>query len=343
MEYEVTIGIPVYQAVEYIEKTIESALNQIFTSIEYLVIDDGGSDGSIEVVERLKSVHPRGADIRILYHERNCGVGVTRNHILDEARGRYLYFLDSDDLIEPNTISLLVEKIEKFQADVVYGSLDRFDVIKGCLSQASVLPDMALLSEDEMAMYAFANYRTFQISVCNCLMRLDFLRTHQLRFLDTVFWEDLAFTYEMVTKVKRAVLSSAVTYHYLCRPGSLSHYQDRDRLQKEEIMQNISTIDYLKEGCRSLVGHIYLPYLCYNLEMNSFYIVCHILRYAHRIVPRFSHKEMLCIMRHPLTMKEISQFHHKKMINLFLWLLGKLPVCLFVPSVWLMGKLKRAL
>ena len=54
MKYEVTIGIPVYKAIDYIERTMESALNQTFASIEYLIVDDCGNDGTIKVVERLQ-------------------------------------------------------------------------------------------------------------------------------------------------------------------------------------------------------------------------------------------------------------------------------------------------
>ena len=82
MQYEVTIGIPVFRAVDYIEKTLESALCQTFPSIEFLVLDDCGGDGSIELVKRMQSKHPRGKDIRIVYNEKNLGVGVSRNHII---------------------------------------------------------------------------------------------------------------------------------------------------------------------------------------------------------------------------------------------------------------------
>ena len=94
MVYEVTIGIPVYNVKGYIESTMESALNQTYPDIEYLVIDDCSGDGSIDVVELLHEKHPRGKDIRILYNDENLGVGITRNRILDEARGKYLYILD---------------------------------------------------------------------------------------------------------------------------------------------------------------------------------------------------------------------------------------------------------
>ena len=343
IQYVVTIGIPVYRASGYIENTMESALSQTFPDIEYLVIDDCGGDNSIHLVERMQANHPRGKNIRILYNEKNKGVGLTRNRILDEARGQYLYFLDSDDLMEPETIQLLFEKANEYQADVVYGSLDRIDEVNHTSTQSYVLPEKLLLSEDEMATYAFQHYDGFQISACNCLMNLDFLRSHQLRFIDTQFWEDLAFTYEMVTKVRKAVLLSTITYQYLCRSDSLSHYQERERYEKFAIPKNISTINYLKSKCIELKDKDYLPDLCKNLEMNSFYIVCHILRNSHCIFPRFTAQEMQNVLCHPMSFHEIIGFHRLMLTNMLLWLLGRLPVFLFVPSIWMLSKLKKIL
>ena len=343
MPYEVTIGIPVYKAVGYIDKTMESALAQTYQSIEFLVVDDGSADGSIDIVERLQSEHPRGADIRILYNSQNRGVGVTRNRILDEAMGHYLYFLDSDDLIEPDTIQSLVEMAKDSKADIVYASLERIDMVNGCPTKAHVLPDVRLLSDDEMALYAFRNYSTFQISICNCLMNLDFLHSHQLRFIDAVFWEDLAFTYEMVTKVRRAVLTSKITYHYLCRPGSLSHYQDRELLSKSEILENVSVLDYLKDKSQTFLGKSYLPYYCYNLEMNSFYIVCFILKYYQRITPMISYSEMRNVLYHPLGIGNIIRFHHKFIQNMFFLWVSHMPSSISLFFVRLLGKLKKVL
>ena len=185
MQYVVTIGIPVYKVVDYIRNTIESALAQTFQNIEYLIIDDCGEDGSINIIEEMKNSHPRGKDIRIIYHDRNYGVSMSRNQIIDEARGKYLFFLDSDDIIEPYTIQKMVETIEINQAEIVYGSLEKKDLIHNTAPQLFALPNAVLQSEDEMASYAFANYDSFQISVCNCLMDISFLRKNNLRFIDT--------------------------------------------------------------------------------------------------------------------------------------------------------------
>ena len=343
MQYEITIGIPVFRAVDYIEKTMLSALAQTFSSIEYLIIDDGSSDGSIDIVERLRLEHPRGSDIHILYNNRNCGVGVTRNRILDEAKGRYLFFLDSDDLIEPDAIGYLYEKIKKNHVDVAFGSLDRIDLVNNTPAQPYVLPDTCLLNDDEMALYAFKNYSTFQISICNCLMNLEFLRSNNLRFVDAVFWEDLAFNYEMVTKIRRAVLLSKITYHYLCRPGSLSHYQDREQLKKAEILKNVSILSYLKGKSKDMSNKTYLPYYCYNLEMNSFYIVCYILKYYKRIKPVISYSEMSNILSHPLRIMDILRFRHKLLQNLFFGVLSYLPSALTVLVVKLLGMIKKTI
>ena len=343
MNYEVTIGIPVYKAVDYIEKTMESALNQTFESIEYLIVDDCGKDGTIEIVERFQKEHPRGKDIYILYNDSNWGVGMTRNRILDEAQGQYLYFLDSDDLIEPDTIYCLVEKANANRADVVYGSLDRNDLINGCPTQSYILPNVCFLSDDEMALYAFRNYSSFQISICNCLMRLEFLHDSQLRFIDSAFWEDLAFTYEMVTRVRKAVLLSKITYHYLCRSGSLSHYQDREQLDKLEIMKNVLTLDYLKKKSKEYHNKAYFPYFFYNLEMNSFYIVCYILKYYQRIVPTISNSEMHRILWYPVNVWQILRFRHRRLQNLFFWGLSHLPSSLSLFFVRSLGKMKKVI
>ena len=341
MNYEVTIGIPVYKAVDYIEKTMESALNQTFENIEYLVIDDCGDDGTIKVVERFQKEHPRGKDIHILYNKQNLGVGKTRNMILEQAKGEYLFFLDSDDVLEPDAIEKMVGVARQYQADVVYGSWIRVDNVHHSPSQHNYYPDLKFLKPGELAMYAFKNYSSFRVSVCNALFSMGLIKLNQLRFLDTVFWEDLAFTYDLIPKVNKAVLLSDVTYHYVCRPGSLSQYQDREQLDKEEILRNVSTIDYLKIGCKHYVKENYYPFLYYNLEMNSFYIVCYVLKHRYKIKQHITNKDLRSCMYFPIGFSELLLFKKKKTACLTLWLIAHLPSNMFVYIIKCIGKIKH--
>ena len=341
--YKVTIGIPVYQAQEYVRNMMLSALGQTFSDIEFLVVDDMGEDGSLSEIEVLQKQHPRGGNIRIIRNEVHRGVGYTRNRIIDEAQGRYLYFLDSDDMIEPNTIKILYEALQSCKAEVAYASYEVIDKVKHTPTQTYQKPDLKLLKEDELAHFAFKNSSVFHVSVCNCLIDLTFLRSIGLRFIDAMFWEDMAFTYELVTKVSRAVLLSDITYHYICRPGSLSHYQDRAQLQKEEIMKNVSTLNYLKEKCKGLRGKNYLPYLCYNLEMSSFYVVCHVLKHYKRILPPITHQELREVMDFPLRLSEVLCLRKRFSSNLGMWLISHLPISIFVPAMKFAGKLKKVI
>ena len=127
------------------------------------------------------------------------------------------------------------------------------------------------------------------------------------------------------------------------RPGSLSQYQEREHLHKDEITDNISVINYLKGKCKIWKNEVYTPYLCKNLEMNSFYIACHVIKNTHRINPGFSNQEIQDILHHPLSLLNILKFGHLKLMNIALWLLGRMPLFLFLPTIRLLGKLKKAI
>lgn len=342
-QYEVTIGIPVYKSIDFILDTMTSALNQTFPDIEFLIVDDCGQDGTMAIISQIQNSHQRGNDIRILKNESNKGVGYSRNRMIDEARGRYLYFMDSDDTIEPNTIQLLYDTIIQNHVQIAYGSYEIIDGIGNSPIERYQKDALVLKGEDQLAMYAFKNNHIFHVSVCNHLVDLAFLRQSEVRFIDASYWEDMVYTTELVTKISSAVLLPDITYHYYRHSGSLSHYQNRDIYDKKEIMENASVLNFLKAMCLKKKGRKYLPYLCYNIEMTSFYMACHIICNSHRINPMISSVEIRNILRCPISVKEILMFRHKRIPNLLFTLLGIMPIPIFRPSIWVLGKLKKAI
>ena len=99
--------MPIYNVAPYVERALLSALNQTFESIEFLIVDDRGTDNSMEIVRKIVAEHPRGKDVRIIEHPHNIGLGATRNTAIDNAQGEYLFFMDSDDEITPDCIEVL--------------------------------------------------------------------------------------------------------------------------------------------------------------------------------------------------------------------------------------------
>ena len=339
MKYDVTIGIPVYRSKDYIRQTLESALAQSYPSIEYLIVDDCGYDGSLQIIEEFQQNHSRGKDIRIIRHLENQGVSASRNQIIDEAQGAYLYFMDSDDMISDNAIELLMQNVLRYDAEVAFGSYERVNL--SGVKEVYQYPDLQLLHKDELANFAFRKYAGIQTSACNYLVKVSLLRDTYLRFVESDYWEDMVFTYQLVTYVSRAVLLSDITYSYFCRQGSLSHYQARDKISKQEVLQNVKTIDYLKKTAPLLYNKVYYPGYCYNVVMTDFYIACNILKRRNDIMPTISTQEIKAFMAHPTPWNQILHFKQFRIMNVFLFILGIMPVYLCVATIWSVGKLKK--
>ena len=338
MKYDVTIGIPVYKSVSYILRSLMSALNQTYPSIEFLIIDDCGADGSMDIIEQVKAEHHRGSDIHVIKQYRKMGVAASRNLIIDEALGDYLYFMDSDDVIAEYAIDLMMQNLRQYDAEIVFGSNEKIEIT----GERTVYqyPSLQLLGEDELAVFAYRKYAGIQASAWNYLVKTSILRNHHHRFISTDYWEDLVFTFDLVTMIKRAVLLPDITYSYLCRKNSLSHYQTRHQITKEEVMNNIHSIEHLKQTSSLLYNKVYFPDRLYNIMMTDFYIVCNILKRRNQIQPTFSKRELRDVMRPLLTFRETISLKTRKFENLFLYVLGVMPPSISIWIITILGKYK---
>jgi glycosyltransferase involved in cell wall biosynthesis len=202
MAYEVTIGIPVYNVEKYIRLTMDSALAQTFDSIEFLVLDDCGTDSSIDIVREYQQTHARGKDIRIVRQPQNGGIGRARNRIVEEAQGRYLYFLDADDLMISTTISLMMSAVLKYNAEIVMASYQQVELYNDKpQNKLFHFSHLFFSKPDELATYAFSHYGALQANIWNVLLDLNIVRKYHLQFVNTNFWEDMVFKYDLVTYI----------------------------------------------------------------------------------------------------------------------------------------------
>ena len=342
MKYEVTIGIPVFHAVKYISDTLCSALEQTFPSIEFLVLDDCGGDGSIDIVRQLQQEHPRGKDIRIVSQPCNMGIGKGRNRIIDEAQGDYLFYLDADDILPPTAIATLYEAAKKYDAQIVYGSNERVYDYEG--EEQRVERDcyefMSFSKADDFANYAYERYANIPANVWRYLIDIKVYRDNGLRFPDISFWEDFYMTMDLPTYVERAVMLPDITYRYFCRYGTLSNNQKRERIEKQEIVKIAAAIGELKTNSDRLKGRPYYLKRCFKVMMTEFYMVCYVLSHQQEIVPSFKNSELRQMMQSPLTFGELCGLDKWKLKNLALWLLGILPSNISVAAMKQLGKRK---
>lgn len=337
MAYEVTIGIPVYNVEKYIRQTMDSALAQTFDNIEFLVLDDCGTDSSIDIVREYQQQHPRGRDIRIVRQPQNMGIGAGRNRIIDEAQGRYLYFFDADDIITPNAIELLYSNACKYKAELVYGSYERIEEYGEDEKRINrQYPTMRFLDDNAFADYAFQQYNSIEAMVWNVLIDIEVFRKNGLYFNQISYWEDFTFTMDLPTYVTRVVLLSDITYHYYCRNGSLSQFGKRDHIRKDEILQTMQAVIEVRNNYERIIDKPYFSNRMFKVMKTCFYVCCTILRNRRKISPSFEKKELRDLMTYPVGWSHICSLRH---IPLFI--LGKLSPSFSVMMIWLLGKAKH--
>lgn len=116
MEKLVSIIVPIYNVEKYLRQCLDSILRQTFRPLEIILVNDGSTDGSDTICQEYAKI-----DERIVYLKKeNGGVSDARNVGLDAVNSDYVLFIDSDDWIEPTYVEVLYEKIEEYQADIVF-------------------------------------------------------------------------------------------------------------------------------------------------------------------------------------------------------------------------------
>lgn len=124
MNEKISVIVPVYNVEFYLEKCVKSILNQTYSNFEILLINDGSTDNSSSICDKLKILDDR---VKV-FHKSNSGVSATRNFGIENSKGSLITFIDSDDFIKNDMLEILYSNLEKFNADISIGKVvDTFD------------------------------------------------------------------------------------------------------------------------------------------------------------------------------------------------------------------------
>lgn len=235
----VSIIVPVYNAEIYLGPCLERLRSQTWPDLEIILVNDGSTDGSGQLCTAAARV-----DGRIRFLDRpNGGVSAARNAALAAAKGDYLQFSDSDDLLTPDATETLVRAAQVTGADLVISHFFRVDGEKQ--AQRGHIKGERLLTRQEFAqemVKAPANY--YYGALWNKLYRRSIVEKQGLRFEEGVSWsEDFLFNLEYLRHVRLVAAVPKPLYYYHKRPGSLITSQATLR---KVIRMKRDTFDYYK-------------------------------------------------------------------------------------------------
>ena len=215
MEKElITIAVAVYNAENYIAKTIESIINQDYQNLEILLINDGSKDSSGKICDEYALKDNR---IKVI-HKQNGGLCAARNTVLDNMHGNYLMFVDNDDWIEPNIVSFLYQKIVENDLDMA--SCTSIDYFEGTSKSNKVQrgPDKIFDSKEGIKDFYFDRQFTFDAIQCKLYKKEVFTN---ISFKEGRATDDTLTTPRIIDACKKMGYFDIGLYNYLVRENSM--------------------------------------------------------------------------------------------------------------------------
>jgi L-malate glycosyltransferase len=236
---QVSVIVPAYNVEPYIGECLNSITNQDLREIEILVVDDGSTDGTPDVLRRFAQ-DPR---IRIISTS-NTGVYHARNRALEVARGRYVSFVDSDDYVHASMLQKLVDAADRHGADVSFCDVFQFDADGDLKIRSNTLTFKAdaplnLTTTPEMIRDGFT-------TLWNRVYGRDFLLRHKLHFDERFrISADMLFLQEVLLRATTIVrVPKALYYYRFATPNSLTSYGVRNAQHLTHLGITIELIDF---------------------------------------------------------------------------------------------------
>lgn len=235
----ISIIIPVYNVEKYLDRCLKSVIGQSYSNLEIILIDDGSTDHCPKMCDDWSQ-----KDNRIkVFHKKNAGLGMARNTGLDNASGDYVFFIDSDDYIELDTVKKCVSTAADTKAEIViYGFNNvRDDKVVGAYppkAEKRYYSDAEV--QDEFLPLLIANdprthrVRDLVMSACACMYSMSLIRRAQWRFVSEreIISEDVYSLLQLYKYVQSVAIIEEAFYNYCYNEVSLSHSYRKDRYVK---------------------------------------------------------------------------------------------------------------
>lgn len=243
----VTITIPIYRCENFIEKTLDSVKNQTYPNIEVILVNDVTPDQSAIIAKAYIVKYQLEKTWVLVDLESNSGLSIVRNKGIDCAKGKYIFFLDSDDEIVPDAINDFVELAEKTGSEMVVGEVEGIKLPE--LTKVDVFPLNAKIDLIESNLNALSTLVNgdFPVSSWNKLIRLNFLIDNQLYFTKGLFAQDSLHTFEMGLKINKIAFLRKKTYLYYLHGASVIHNRKKIHFDNWITIAQIIDQHYQKE------------------------------------------------------------------------------------------------
>lgn len=280
MTANISVVIPVYNVEKYLRRCVDSVINQTYSSLEIILVDDGSPDQCPAICDEYAEQDKR---IKVI-HKTNGGLASARNAGMKIATGKYLFFVDSDDWLDPDGLEKLYQIAEEYNVDFV-----RYRSVRE--NWPALPPHYPTMVEKEREMrggyYSKDDidkevlprlFATSSLTLgpivgsCGSLYKTSLLKENSIMFHEEIkYSEDVLFSAEVVTNANGFYyLDDGGIYHYFYNNSSISKSFKKDRWESCKAMIRISEEEFLNKGEYDFRNQmIYLRWFCIFLSLNE--------------------------------------------------------------------------
>ena len=238
---EISVLIPSHNVEKYIGECLDSIINQTFEDIEIICIDDKSTDKTLEILNEYALKDSR---IKVYGNQENKGVSYTRNYLLSLAKGKYIYFLDSDDYIELDALEKLHGLAEEKSLDIIMFKLINFKNLSKREYKDEYIEMSYLERSVKDEIFSFEDIKVFAADICVDLPGKLFKRDliQDIEFPNGYIFEDVPFFFEALLKAKRIYFLREYLYHRRDRRKSITTSYDEGYLDYIDMLELVNDI-----------------------------------------------------------------------------------------------------
>lgn len=258
--YLVSIIVPIYNVEEYLNCCVESIVNQTYSNLEIILVDDGSPDNCPKICDEWAEKDNR---IKVV-HKENGGLSDARNAGLEVATGEIVSFIDSDDWIEPNMFETMLNRMIEDDSDIVSCGVKWVEENGKVIRKDTVLNNLVL--NPNFAMKELINDRALKQHVCNKIYKYELIK--DIPFEKGKYHEDVFWSYQIVGKAKKISIIIDSFYNYVQRSNSIMGEAFSEK-RLDALDANELRCEYMKKNFPELYDnaiYVYISSCHYQLQ-----------------------------------------------------------------------------
>ena len=227
---KISIIIPVYNIEQYVRQCLESVICQTIdhSLLECIIVNDCTPDKSMDIVSEIVDKYKKGDGLMhfiLLDHEKNKGLSASRNTGMRKATGEFIYFLDSDDYLYPDSLKVLMNYHQQEpEADLIMGN--HYDELN--TTNYYKIKNVKIIRNKNLLYFG----KTKKISAWNSLVSRKVLVDNNIEFVDGIYFEDNVFNYQLIPVIKCAVVAPETTYFYRKNAKGIMLAAPKEKVEK---------------------------------------------------------------------------------------------------------------